>query len=297
MNENPEKIYKCKYCGQEFNNFRILANHYRHNHYLVNYVNCTICGKRFRDCDLKYHLKSCIQKHKPYYCEKCGKLVTKKFGSGRFCSRKCANSHYLSDISKKKISQSVKDNPYHIHSNRTTLNLQYFDRIKQYYKNPNKCKICGKILDYKRKNAKTCGSKECLKICSSKGGGYKEKKKYTTYGKYKNGHYKGIYCASSYELVYLIYCLDHNIPIKRFDSYLEYDGEKYYPDFIVNNEVVEIKGFKSDNYYKQLRIANKNNILVKVKFRKDLDKEFKWVKENYKYKDLSDLYDENTKFK
>lgn len=42
-------------------------------------------------------------------CEKCGKIMTEKYGSGRFCSRSCANSHKHSDETKKKISQSNKN--------------------------------------------------------------------------------------------------------------------------------------------------------------------------------------------
>lgn len=43
-----------------------------------------------------------------YYCEKCGKLVTTNFGSGRFCSRSCANARVHSEETKQKISKSVK---------------------------------------------------------------------------------------------------------------------------------------------------------------------------------------------
>ena len=46
-----------------------------------------------------------------YKCEKCGKEVIEKFGSGRFCSRTCANSKTHSVETKKKISESVKKNP------------------------------------------------------------------------------------------------------------------------------------------------------------------------------------------
>lgn len=45
-----------------------------------------------------------------YFCEKCGKEVFDKFGSGRFCSRECANSRSHSEETKKKISDSVKNN-------------------------------------------------------------------------------------------------------------------------------------------------------------------------------------------
>jgi hypothetical protein len=66
-------------------------------------------------------------------------------------------------------------------------------------------------------------------------------------GSYKRGWYKEFYCGSSWELAYLIYCLEHNIEIKRCDEYFEYilndDIYKYYPDFIINNnKYIEVKG-------------------------------------------------------
>lgn len=60
------------------------------------------------------------------------------------------------------------------------------------------------------------------------------------------GTYKGYECDSSYELAFVIYCLDHNIPITRNLQGFEYTFEglahKYFPDFIVNNVYIEIKG-------------------------------------------------------
>lgn len=63
----------------------------------------------------------------------------------------------------------------------------------------------------------------------------------------KKGVYKGFYCESSWELAFVIYHLDHNIPLKRCELELgyEYEGKihKYYPDFEVGNEIYEIKGY------------------------------------------------------
>ena len=42
-------------------------------------------------------------------CEKCGKEHDGSFGSGRFCSRSCANSHKHSEVQKQKISNSLKE--------------------------------------------------------------------------------------------------------------------------------------------------------------------------------------------
>ena len=41
-------------------------------------------------------------------CEKCGKELFVKYGSGRFCSRSCANSRNITSEQKEKISKSVK---------------------------------------------------------------------------------------------------------------------------------------------------------------------------------------------
>lgn len=43
-----------------------------------------------------------------YKCEKCGKEVTEKFGSGRFCSKSCANSRVRPQEVKDKISKTIK---------------------------------------------------------------------------------------------------------------------------------------------------------------------------------------------
>ena len=42
-------------------------------------------------------------------CEKCGKIHDGSFGSGRFCSRSCANSRKHSKETKEKISDSMKE--------------------------------------------------------------------------------------------------------------------------------------------------------------------------------------------
>ena len=63
-------------------------------------------------------------------CEKCGKIMTEKFGSGRFCSRACANSRILSEESKQKISNKLKS---------TAIEPKF-------------CKVCGKLLNPRNKS-------------------------------------------------------------------------------------------------------------------------------------------------
>ena len=41
-------------------------------------------------------------------------------------------------------------------------------------------------------------------------------------GRGKKGHYKGLYCDSTYELIWTIYCLDHSINFKRCSKSYSY---------------------------------------------------------------------------
>lgn len=81
------------------------------------------------------------------------------------------------------------------------------------------------------------------------------------------GYYKGIHCDSSWELAYLIYCLDHNIPIKRCNIKFPYvyknEEHIYTPDFIINNnKIIEIKGFKDIRWSIKKKCCYENNIEI-----------------------------------
>lgn len=54
----------------------------------------------------------------------------------------------------------------------------------------------------------------------------------------------------------MIYCVEHNIQIARNKKAYEYELEgkkrKYSPDFIVDNEIVEIKGYVTEQWKAKL---------------------------------------------
>ena len=83
-----------------------------------------------------------------YYCEKCGKPVYEKFGSGRFCSKSCANSRIQTDKINEKRSKTLKA------------------RFNQNSKVFNTCIVCGNEFELQRNSRgrllrrKTC-SNEC----------------------------------------------------------------------------------------------------------------------------------------
>ena len=72
------------------------------------------------------------------FCERCGKEHDGSYGSGRFCSKKCANSRKLNGEQIKKISFSLKE---------------YYNRLEKVGR---KCKTCGKIFYSKDNSRKEC---------------------------------------------------------------------------------------------------------------------------------------------
>jgi len=109
-------------------------------------------------------------------------------------------------------------------------------------------------------------------------------------GRGKKGWYKGFFCDSSWELAYVVYCLEHEIGIKRNTEKRKYVWQgvvkNYIPDFIVQGAIVEIKGYKTEQWIAKLA-ANPD---VSVLYEKDLETVLEYVK--FKYgKDFISLYE------
>ena len=107
-------------------------------------------------------------------------------------------------------------------------------------------------------------------------GGYKRRS-----GRGKKGWYKGLWCDSSWELAFAIYCLENNKSITRNTEKRKYfyDGKEknYIPDFIVDGEVIEIKGYRT----KEWEAKHKYNSDVRVYYEKDLRVIFDYVINKY----------------
>jgi hypothetical protein len=75
----------------------------------------------------------------------------------------------------------------------------------------------------------------------------------------KKGWYEDIWCDSSWELAFVLYCKHNNIPIGRSNVKLTYiiNGvvKSYYPDFLVNGVLTEIKG-RPDDRWKAKKLYN-----------------------------------------
>jgi formylmethanofuran dehydrogenase subunit E len=89
--------------------------------------------------------------------------------------------------------------------------------------------------------------------------------------------------------------LDHNISVKRSNKIYEYKiGDKvhhYHPDFEVNNQLIEIKGYHNDLVDIKL---NSTNNQVKILYKEDLQYCFDYVRVKYNKTEehLKELYDD-----
>jgi hypothetical protein len=100
-------------------------------------------------------------------------------------------------------------------------------------------------------------------------------------GRGKKGWYKGFFCDSSWELAYVIYCLDHSIHIERNTTKLKYVFENknrsYTPDFLVEGVLTEVKGFKSPQWEAKL----KYNPYVRVLYEAEMKPIIEYVESTY----------------
>jgi hypothetical protein len=214
----------------------------------------------------------------------------------KHCSYKCSNSRVWTPELKNKLSESVKNSELCKIALKKLLEKNKQQIIKKKYKLKNKilnkitCAFCGNLFKVNLKFNSRRVRKTCSKKCHSKmSGGYREGS-----GRSKHGYYKGIYCGSTYELVWVIYQLDHNLNCERFPSCIEGNNIKYYPDFFdkTSNTIIEIKGYENiENVNNKIELAKSKGYNVIVLRKEDLVKEFKWVKNNYTYKEIFELYD------
>lgn len=294
-----EKKHICKYCGKEFETGIKLGGHItkcKENPKYKDIIN-TIVTTRHKNLDINNPLEEHICK-----CEICGNdykvnIRHNQFLKGKYnktCSLECAhkltNKHTNLELKNKRISEHSAH--YCSNKGKKFINGEWV--IDPNWKPYNICSICGeKIYNKKRKY--------CSDECRNKGkfiklnnaakkrnlGGYN----FNSIKKHHHGNYKGIHCDSSWELAYLVWCLEHNIKIERCNEirYYTIDNKtyKYFPDFKVNNKIIEIKGY----YSKYAKIKSEQNPDIKVLLKNDLNDILKYVTKKYGNKFWEVLYD------
>jgi hypothetical protein len=149
------------------------------------------------------------------------------------------------------------------------------------------CAICSKV--FRSQGRKTC-SKDCFRKIRSQ-----EALKQLNKGRGKNGWYRGIHCNSTWELAYIIWHLDHEIPIKRCTQNFNYSWKgqirRYNPDFIVDNHIVEIKGYLDDLAKAKLAAAKACGVEIELLQQKEIQPFIDYVFEKYKPNQLEDLFE------
>lgn len=307
-------MYNCKYCGKEFEKHYSLAAHVSMCNQSPNYDE----NRKKRSIRQKGQFKltqKMINEHPEKYikkdfiinCPKCGKefIITcnqNTYDKGKYkhyCSRKCANSHIVSDETKLKIGNGVKTSEKFKVNNKLAIK----NRINTIFLKTNKiinCRNCEKLFNYKTIiNGKMSSSYYCSEQCKQEyihkvaiqNGGFKE----GSVKNFKSGWYKGIHCDSSWELAFLIYNFDNDIKVERCKEiryYIDVNGEQheFHPDFIINNQIYEIKGLQDINY------INKQNYNKDIKFlfKNDIQPYIEYAQNKYG-ENFIDLYDKKDK--
>lgn len=120
---NLNKFYKCE-CGKEFNNPQSFNGHKSSCKIHLNACGKPITNSNLYNPEIQAKAHATIARNKAekrekqllqwiaeqHTCERCGKVMTERFGSGRFCSRACANSRDHSTETRKKLSCAAKAN-------------------------------------------------------------------------------------------------------------------------------------------------------------------------------------------
>jgi len=223
-------------------------------------------------------------------CERCGTEHEGSFGTGRFCSRACANSRQWNEEDKRKKSESAKKSEKVLAENRSRSRIRrkellLLDNIERNKRGkiliPRICPVC-KDKFKSTKHKQTYCSKKCWlddkeqKYCKPRGSGGAR----PGAGHSKQGYYKGFQCDSTYELAYVIWCNEKGISIERNKEYWEYfdpnrNGTfKFYPDFLVNGKLVEIKGYHTPVVDLKINAVKNSGRGIEILYKNDLKNAF-----------------------
>ncbi len=226
-------------------------------------------------------------------CENCNIEHDGSYGSGRFCSSKCARG-FSTKTKRKEINEKVSK----IMSQKISNGLK-IGCIEKNNDNvvKTKCVICGRKYITRQyswgKLRKTCSSKCATKLRiksynendMKNVGGYRKGS-----GRGKSGWYMGYWCDSSYELAFVIFNIEHDIKFQRnkngFNYFWENKQHTYYPDFIIENKYYEIKGYETNQDKVKYKSVNKPIIVL---YKKNLSEIIHYVENKYG-KDYIKLY-------
>lgn len=233
-------------------------------------TNCPTCGREITKANFKKHYEACNNPDSKLNLKK--DLPTRDKSNLRcsFCKKLCKNLNSLAQHECR-----CKENPQRRDFNKLGLYSSCINKGSNKYINPSIAKQSKTVIQ-------KIHSGEISYVARSR-------------CKYKFGIYQGIPCDSSWELAFVIYCLDHDLDIQRnTKSFLyEYEGttHNYFPDFIVNDTYFEIKGYPSSKDLVKIEQFRKSHKLVVIDS-SSINKYIDYC--TYKYsKHFIEMYDRN----
>lgn len=277
-------LINCTNCGVEFQKplFYIKQGQKRGytNHFCSNKCSCEHNRKTIIPSILLRERE--IYYKSPKTCLNCSSIIKyeKKNDNLNYCSSRCFATHSQKDggykrseLQKEKLSKIIKN----------CWEIGKYDQLKR--KINKTCPFCNNQFETinSRRNkiccSRKCYDKWCVKTGYLKGktGGYRPNS-----GTSKKGWYKGYFCGSSWELAWVIYNLDHNIKFDRNHRGFNYNYEnkikKYYPDFVIGNEYIEIKGYHSKQFDAKV---SQFPLKLKILHKAELHPVLEYVKNTY----------------
>ena len=168
MSFNYSGDYTCE-CGKHFTNSQQFNGHKTHCKTHLEAVGKLDARITAQQKFIKSGATFCIEKHQnsvmqkqfelerwiqeQHRCEKCGKVMTEFYGTGRFCSQSCSNRRVQRGDTKTKIGNSLKSRSQ--------------DKRGDYAINPIICKHCNYSLTYEERARATCPAC-CLSLYEEK---------------------------------------------------------------------------------------------------------------------------------
>lgn len=224
-------------------------------------------------------------------CEYCGEGHAGSYGSGRFCSGRCARG-FSTRAKRKSINGQVQ----------LALSGRKVGNAAKgaHYPYSGSCGHCG--AEYEVSNWQDARRKYCSDECRTRGrteslskalkgkcGGVRRGS-----GRGHGGWYRGVWCDSTYELAYLAWCELRGITVTRNKQFFRYGAQqrRYFPDFVhEDGSLVEIKGFVTAESREKEAAVLGLGLSIRTLTKTELAPVIQEVKDHFRVPKLAQLYD------
>jgi hypothetical protein len=202
-------------------------------------------------------------------CEYCNQQHDGTYASGRFCSSQCSRG-FSTKSKRAEINEKIKKK----------LTKAHFDK---------QCKNCLETFKTKCRTKKFC-SHQCSAIFNNADPSIKEKLRVARLREIEKGNvgygikaeFEGIRCDSALEYAFLKWYKESHpsAKIERFKGFLEGEGIKYQPDFVIDDKIIVEVKYTSPYIGQKLSEKWKSYLSTQEAKKKLLkDHQFLWVTE------------------